>query len=799
MKTWRIILVTVLLLALLPITAMAADKAVCPGKQGTVSFTHTIDDKCMSTEIGKYSLSISDPSVASATLKKDTSKGSKGFEYSPSKRKSYNYLIMTVTGIKDGTTTIQVKYDGSKVTSYTINVGHIWNNGTVLKSATLDEEGLKRQTCSTCGETREVAIPRQNLYITYKLNGGTNHPDNPDTFTADQTVVLKDPTRDGCTFGGWFADAAMTQRVTTVSGRENVTVYAKWKPPIKTINPFCPGVTGGLQVVYTTGSSVDLKNCTIVSSDPSVAAFGWQSSGISAHYNYNPYSVDNYITLVVQGLKEGKTTVEIYYQGDPVTGFELTVAHDWGEPTYEWNDDCTQVTAKRTCCRYDDEEHEETETAATTAKVKRYCTEKGSTTYTAVFENPAFAKQTKTLKNIPAQGHKIKVRAKVAPTCTADGAEACWECTACGKLFSDAEGKTEISKPKPIAKLGHAWGEPKYTWNADNTKVTATRTCTHNKNHKETETVKATAKVTKKPTCTAKGETTYTGAAFRNGAFTKQTKTVADIPAKGHSLVKHKKAAPTCTADGTEAYWECKACGKLFSDADGKTAIEKPAAIPKLGHDWGKASYTWSDDHSKVTAKRVCKHDAKHTEKETVAATYKILKDATTKKTGTGVYTSKAFRNKAFSIQTLKVKIPKYPTSFEDANCKYKISDDLTAVVTGAAKDSLTKVTIPDTVKVNGKAIKVTGIAGGAFKRMKKLAAVTIGKNVKGIGKDAFSGCGKLKNITIKTALLTKDSVKANAFKGINSKAVLTCPKAKVKEYKKFLPGKGVPKTAKIK
>ena len=56
-----------------------------------------------------------------------------------------------------------------------------------------------------------------------------------------------------------------------------------------------------------------------------------------------------------------------------------------------------------------------------------------------------------------------------------------------------------------------------------------------------------------------------------------------------------------------------------------------------------------------------------------------------------------------------------------------------------------------------------------------------------------------MKTITIKSTLLTKSNVKSGAFKGINAKATVKCPKKQLKDYQKFLPGKGVPKTAKIK
>ena len=41
--------------------------------------------------------------------------------------------------------------------------------------------------------------------------------------------------------------------------------------------------------------------------------------------------------------------------------------------------------------------------------------------------------------------------------------------------------------------------------------------------------------------------------------------------------------------------------------------------------------------------------------------------------------------------------------------------------------------------------------------------------------------------------------VKSGAFKGINAKATIKCPRGKKDEYRKILQKKGVPKTAKFK
>lgn len=121
-----------------------------------------------------------------------------------------------------------------------------------------------------------------------------------------------------------------------------------------------------------------------------------------------------------------------------------------------------------------------------------------------------------------------------------------------------------------------------------------------------------------------------------------------------------------------------------------------------------------------------------------------------------------------------------------------------TATFAGPVKSSAKKITIPGSIKANGKTYKVTAIKANACKGMKKLETVFIGANMKSIGKAAFQNCTKLKTITVKTAKLTNSNVKANAFKGIYKKATFKCPKAKLNAYKKLFIKKGAPKTCKF-
>lgn len=81
-------------------------------------------------------------------------------------------------------------------------------------------------------------------------------------------------------------------------------------------------------------------------------------------------------------------------------------------------------------------------------------------------------------------------------------------------------------------------------------------------------------------TAVGKGTATITAAA--DGKTATCTVTVK-VPA--HKLTETKAVPATCTEDGTEAYWTCSVCKKMFADKDGKKEIKAPVKVAALGHD----------------------------------------------------------------------------------------------------------------------------------------------------------------------------------------------------------------------
>ena len=139
-----------------------------------------------------------------------------------------------------------------------------------------------------------------------------------------------------------------------------------------------------------------------------------------------------------------------------------------------------------------------------------------------------------------------------------------------------------------------------------------------------------------------------------------------------------------------------------------------------------------------------------------------------------------------------KVTEQKIGTCFQYKNLKYKITGNEQVAVTGATKKSVKRIWIPNFVKYQKKIYYVTTVSNKSFYGYKKLKTVKIGKNVKSIGKNAFSNCKKLKSVTILSSVLTKAG--KNSFAKTNEKLVLKVPKKKLQAYKKIFKKAGLSK-----
>ena len=249
---------------------------------------------------------------------------------------------------------------------------------------------------------------------------------------------------------------------------------------------------------------------------------------------------------------------------------------------------------------------------------------------------------------IPAAGHTLTAVAKVPATCETAGTSAHWKCEVCGKLFSDAEGKTETTLEKlTIPATGHAYGAPVWKWNDDFT-ASATFTCGNDDSHVEKVDATVTSEVTE-GSCEVGGTRTYTAKVTFEGKEYTDTKT-EPVPAKGHTLTAVAEVPATCETAGVRAHWKCEVCGKLFSDAEGKTetTLEK-LTIPATGHAYGEPVWKWNDDFT-ASATFTCANDTSHVETVNATVTNEVTTEATCKADGVRTYTAKVtFEGKEYT------------------------------------------------------------------------------------------------------------------------------------------------------
>lgn len=116
------------------------------------------------------------------------------------------------------------------------------------------------------GTTEDVSVyaawKRNEYTITYHLDGGINNASNPVSYTTEN-VTLKNPTKTGYSFAGWYSDEAFTKKVTTIDAslQSDIDVYAKWTPYTYTVkfdgNGALSGTMANQSFTYGTDTSLN--------------------------------------------------------------------------------------------------------------------------------------------------------------------------------------------------------------------------------------------------------------------------------------------------------------------------------------------------------------------------------------------------------------------------------------------------------------------------------------------------------------------------------------------------------------
>ena len=318
-----------------------------------------------------------------------------------------------------------------------------------------------------------------------------------------------------------------------------------------------------------------------------------------------------------------------------------------------------------------------------------------------------------------------------------------------------------------------------------------------------------------------------------------------------HDIIKVDETFVTCTESGTEAYYKCRICSRMFRTAEVATdpqEISEPVEIPAFGHQFTvkniAANYLASEATCKEPAHyyylcEICNEPAKDMKDTYTVGSVKtehswdsgkITTEPTAQAEGVKTYTCKiCHATKTEAVAKLPAENEKPQTgeqtgtgeqpgtreqpgtgeqpgteentgTEEQTGLKkgqkvtekgyiYKVKNASEVIFMGVENKKAKTITIPAKVKLNGKYYKVTELAAKSLKGV-QAKTIVIGSQVKVIGKSAMQNCKKLKTLKIKSTKLKK--VGKNAFKGVSKKAKVTVPKKMKSTYKKLLKGKGL-------
>lgn len=482
--------------------------------------------------------------------------------------RSYEY-VKAINGIAQGATA--TAKDGYRFVKWTDNKGNVLSTEPTFIPQKTDEGYYVY--------VRHTAVFEPISYtVTFNTNGGS---------TIDPQTVVKgekaerpstNPTKGEGTcfeFNNWYADANLStvfdfnQPITA-----DTTVYAGWK---------------------------------------------------SGNHNFDDEHMEAWEnpTCTEDGHKGGYECLNCHKHFTDKTGqTEITdwvipaLGHDW-EISYDWNDDYTSINATRICKNNSAHNTEES------GNVSHYhrdptCTEKGRDIYVATFTNDFFQTQVKEIEGTSALGHSWGApaytwdddhsRVIAVVHCTRNPAHVEAEsvntamtpitatCTESGtaKYVAEFTNNKFVKQEQTfdVPALGHDWADPSFTWESDNSSVTARHVCTRDKSHFEKETV-TTTHYELPATCTTPSTIVYT-AAFSNPEFGVQRKNVeGSVPALGHEWGEWEVVKdPTAVEEGLK---------QRFCAHD-KSHVETEA-LPKVtysvktgdGQTWTKGSDVTAD------------------------------------------------------------------------------------------------------------------------------------------------------------------------------------------------------------
>ena len=417
---------------------------------------------------------------------------------------------------------------------------HTWDSGTITTAPTCTKAGKKTYSCTKCDATKIEPIP------------ATGHSWKSD-WTSDATHH-------------WYECDNKNCDVTDNAGKKGYAEHSGGKATCtqNAVCEFCKAEYGEKLPHDFTAETVDAKYLKSAATCTEKAVY--------------------YKSCAVCGLSsEGTADEATFFSGNALD-------HDWGA----WTQNSDEKTHTRICKR--DTSHTETENChggTATCTAKAVCTVCGG-------EYGEMAAHSFTAEKAEAQ------YLKSAATCT-EKAIYYKSCAVCGL---SSEGTADEATFFSGNALDHDWG----AWTQNSDEETHTRICKRDTSHTETENCidankdhkcdicdyiisecaddnkdhkcdycgkKLTEHTGGKATCKDKAKCEVCGAEY------------GELDAKNHTDLKHFPAtAATKTTEGNIEYWYCEGCGKYYSDKDGTKEIKKADTVTAKLKDDSKSPQT---------------------------------------------------------------------------------------------------------------------------------------------------------------------------------------------------------------
>lgn len=302
---------------------------------------------------------------------------------------------------------------------------------------------------------------------------------------------------------------------------------------------------------------------------------------------------------------------------DHIEGFEETapLGHQWGEWTTVKAPTCVGIGLERRLCLRDAEHFEEREMATVghTAAQPEWTWDEADEGFTAV---------------------------------------ATFKCSVCGEFLEDVEAEVTVKKGTPdctnsavdvytatvtyndktytatkdgqvISPTGHTYvndeDHVQWFWNDDHTEASAIFTCAKCKAEEKIEAkAEDITSVTEEATCEDDGKTTYT-AVIRVGGIEFTNSAEVILYATGHNAKLVDKVEPTCENAGSDAYWQCQTCGKMFADEALTTEVTlEDVVLEATDHDWRETDRTDATCQVTGLVTYTCQNDETHVKTETL-------------------------------------------------------------------------------------------------------------------------------------------------------------------------------------